>query len=205
MNFRRRKFSGNHHALAGARLQIGSHALQILRLMIGPAISARAARANRPCQRLRTRRHLARLHRQPMLRLEPRRRGHALDHVQPVHLLRALELPLLRVIPRQLVESRERRAAQKIRIQRHNHVRLIQPVLRVHEAPKRLLRRRVVVVPVHRLILHQLRLRIILLRLLPLCSQRRRGHRPAQEIQSLPARRLLVRQHRAERRQKRRP
>ena len=140
-----------------------------------------------------------------MLRLEPGRRRDRLHDIQPVHLIGAIQLPLLRVIARQLVEARELRAAQEIRIERDNHVRLIQVILRVDELAESLLRRRIVVVAVDRVVLRKLRLRIILLPLLPLRRHRRRGHRRAQEVETLPAARLLVRQHAAKRRQKRPP
>ncbi len=190
-----RVLARNHHAPARARLEIRRQTLQIGRRVLRPRGTSRLPAATDCCRQRRGKCcHFARLHCQAMLRLKSRRRRPALDHVQPVHLLRAVELALLRVVARQLVEARELRAAQEIRIQRNNHIGLIQLVLRVDIIAKRLLRRGVMIVAIHRVVLHQLRLRIILLRLLPLRRQRRRGHGRRQEIQSLPGA-LFLRQH----------
>ena len=184
--------------------------LQILRIVIRPVRSARGRTSTVGSRRARAARRLTNSPRQRRANaatslgftarrcsaLNPVVVVTALDHVQPIHLLccrrasasahnpaPACGSPGTCTPPRKSASSDD------------NHIRLIQPVLRIHELAKRLLRRRVMVVPIHRVVLHKFRLRIILLRLLPLRRQRRRRHRRAQEIQSLPARRLLVRQH----------
>ena len=75
--------------------------------------------------------------------------------------------------------------AQEVRIERQNHVRVLQLVLRVDVAAERRLRRRHRRIAVHRLPLDQLRLRILRLHLLPLRGQRGRGNRLAQEVNAL--------------------
>ncbi len=128
-----------------------------------------------------------------MLRLEPGHRRHRLDDIHPVHRL-AFFVPMpLRIASRHRQEPRMRNATQEVRIERKNDVRLFQLVLRIGIAAERRLRSRARRVLIHRLPLHQLRLRISRLHLLPLRRQRRRRNRLAQEINSLSAIGLLRR------------
>ena len=99
----------------------------------------------------------------------------------------------LRVRRRHRQKPRLRYSPEKIRIERKNHVRVLELVLRVHVAAERHLRRRHRRIAIHRVPLHQLRLRKLRLHLLPLRRQRRRCNRLAQEVN---ARAVLARLHR---------
>ena len=80
-----------------------------------------------------------------------------LDRVHAVHRLACFVAMPLRIRRRQRQEARMRDPAQEIRIQRQNHIRILQLVLRVRITAKRRLRGRHRRIAIHRLPLHQLR------------------------------------------------
>ncbi len=137
------------------------------------------------------RHQLAGLQRQPVLRLEAGDRGHGLDDVHAVHRLARFVAVPLGVGRSHGQKSGLRDAAQEVRVEREDYVRVLKLVLRVHVAAKRRLGRGARRVAIHRLPLHQLRRRKLCLRLMPLRGQRWRSDGLAEEDNPFAAVRLL--------------
>ena len=121
----------NHRALAGVRLQVLRQRSKKLLLRIGPRIRRRihARHAHSLRQLRRKRRNLARPQPQPMLGLQARCGRRTLYRIQPVQMVWVLA-PLC-VLADQLVKSGEAGARQKVRVQRHDHIRIVQRVLNI--------------------------------------------------------------------------
>jgi hypothetical protein len=81
------------------------------------------------------------------------------------------------------VANVSRPACQKIRVQRNDHFRFIQPVDRIQHAPKRQLRAFARAIANRRLPLVPLRLRIQLPQRFDLCGKHGRRNRPGQNPQ----------------------
>ena len=176
--------SRNHHSAATRLLQIVENSgEELLRCGIR---DRRTATSKRTRERI----HIARLQSDPMICLESGNRRHRLDDVQPVHGLAFCVAPAIGKGRSHRKESGEANATQEVCIQRQNDIGVIQLVLRIVVLAESCLRSRAGHIPVHRVVLHELCLRILRLHLLPLRRQRRGGDCLRQEVQALPSRKL---------------
>ncbi len=205
MNCRRLRISRHNQARPAMLLQIPHQRRHpFFRHALRRRMSARNANAQRRAQRPRKSINLPATHRQPMIRHRPRIRRRALHHVQPVHpRLRPRNPPPIRKLPR--VTHRSRPVVKKIRIERQNDVRLLQPVNAIHIPPKRQLRSFARVVRPARLVHVPLRLRIKRQQRRHLRPKRRRSARIAQNPQPRALRALPIRAHVRDSRQESRP
>ncbi len=190
--------AGDHDTLAGVRLQILHRGIQKRRLLRRPLHGAGASgsrRTHRLCQRSRKGIDLAGAQRQPMIGLKSSGGRRAFYRIQPVHGNARLQRTAAGIVGRELQKSRVPEAGEKLRVQRNNHVCLVQLVLRIDKLPKHLLGGDACRVPIDGLILHPLGIGVVGAGLFPLPGQRGRQHGGAEKIQPLPAARFLVLQH----------
>ncbi len=118
---RRRLLARNRNAAAAARLQVLQQGRQefarVTHILTRNRNKCVGRRDREPLWKRRRKRHqLARLQRQPMIRLEPGHGRHGLDGVHPVHGLACFVAMPLRIRRRHRQKSRMRDPAQEIRI-----------------------------------------------------------------------------------------
>ena len=109
-------------------------------------------------------------------------RRHGLDDVQPVHRLVLVEAVAVGIGRGHRQEAGETDAAEEVGVQREDHVRVGEVVLRVVVVAEGGLGGGAGGVVVHRLVLHELGLRILRLHLLPLRGERGRGDGLGEEV-----------------------
>ena len=131
------------------------------------------------------------------------RRRHALERVEPVHAIGLLGTPPRREVAR--VAQRARSAAEEVGVERQDDVGLLEAVLRVDVLAERQLRAGARVLAAGRIPLMPFRGREAREQLADLRRQRRRVDRLGQDAEAGALERLLRRQRRADRAEKRRP
>ena len=199
MHLGRLLLTGDDHALARAGLQISRYGGEKLARGAGGRLRARPTRSNCCRQRRSERSHLAGLQGQTVLGLEAGRAGSAFDGVQPVHRSTWVQqLAPAGIIGRQAEKAGMSDAGEEVRVERDDHIRILQPILSVVVITESSLRGRVGRIAVDRVPLQPLGVGIFLLRRFPLRRQGRRGHGVAQDVEAGASACLLVGQHGAE-------